>query len=138
MPDKAPVIDLIGMQTIRCLFEVVPEYSGPDKIEARPHFSFTVDQNATDQELYKISMRVRMGLDEKPGEYPYNIEVVIEAIFRITNVPEDKLNIVFRDKCAAVIFPYMRATLSSLMTCAGTAPYIIPILDMDKVFTTAV
>ena len=122
------------METVKCTFEINNEYNGPETIQVQPRFDLHIEQNTDDINQYRITMGVKLWSEEDIG-FPYNIEVSIRSIFLLSDIPKTKHQEVLRLNCCAIMFPYLRSTLSSLMTCAGVTPYFIPVLNMDKLFT---
>lgn len=127
-------IQLLSMETVKCVFEINQEYNGPESVQVHPKFDLFIEQNTEDKNQYRITMGARLGTD-KEMVFPYNVETSIRSVFLLKDIPENQHQDVIRLKCCAIMFPYLRSTLSSFMTCAGVTPYYIPVMNMDKLFT---
>ena len=127
-------IQLLSMETIKCIFEINQDYCGPETVRVQPLFDLHIEQNTDEANQYRVTMGVRLSTEEKTG-FPYNVEVSIRSVFLLKDIPEDQHQEVIRLKCCGIMFPYLRSTLTSIMTCAGVAPYYIPVMNMDKLFS---
>lgn len=127
-------LKLLSMETVKCFFEIDQGYSGPDTVQVKPIFDMHIEQNTDDANQYRITMGVRLSSEEDIG-FPYNIEARIRSVFLLKDIPEDQHQEVIRLKCSSIMFPYLRSTLTSIMTCAGITPYYIPVMNMDKLFS---
>lgn len=127
-------IQLLSMETVKCIFEINQEYSGPETVRVQPRFDLHIEQNADEANQYRITMGVKLSTEEKTG-FPYKVEASIRSVFLLNGISKDQHQDVIRLNCCAIMFPYLRSALTSIMTCAGVTPYYIPVMNMDNLFT---
>lgn len=73
-----------------------------------------------------ISVRV-VGSEEKPS--PFDLFVKVTGNFAVT---QDSFDInKMRIESSRVLFPYVRAYVSSLTALSGMPPYVLPLIDFD-------
>ncbi len=133
MSAVAENIQLLSMETVKCVFEINPDYSGPETVRVQPRFDLHIEQNTDEANQYRITMGVRLSTEEETG-FPYKVEASIRSVFLLNGIPESQHQEVIRLNCCAIMFPYLRSTLTSIMTCAGVTPYFIPVMNMDDLF----
>ena len=60
-----------------------------------------------------------------------NIEITSESFFKYSNIEEDKLSNFLYLNAPAIIFPYIRAYISSLTVLSGINPINLPTLNLS-------
>lgn len=122
-----------AIETIKNSFEVNDEYSGPDTVQVYPRFELGLEQNTDNTNQYRLTMKVSIGTVGEDA-FPYRVETIIRSVVELEDIPTDKHHDVLRTNCAAIMFPYARANISTIMSCSGVAPYILPVMNMEKLF----
>lgn len=127
-------IQLLSMETVKCVFEINQDYSGPETVRVQPRFDLHIEQNTDETNQYRVTMGVKLSTEEETG-FPYKVETSIRSVFLLKDIPENQHQEIIRLNCCSIMFPYLRSTLTSIMTCAGVTPYYIPVMNMDKLFS---
>lgn len=65
---------------------------------------------------------------------PYDIDLEIKAEYELTNGSEKEIAQFNNENAIAIVFPYLRSTLSSLMAAMMLEPIILPIIDAREIF----
>lgn len=135
-PEYTGHILLQGVSLVRATFSqaLFRTGDGSERLEipADLDFSFSVSLRYNDREEGRVTvdLAVRAEHDEEVGQ-PYDVEVVYRGRFELRNLPEglSKKQVAERN-AAAILFPYVRETVSSL-TAKGTAgPLTLPPINV--------
>ena len=62
------------------------------------------------------------------------VEVAQAGIFRIAQIPAEQLNPVLGIGCPNIVFPYLRETVSDLVTRAGFPPVILNPVNFEAMY----
>jgi preprotein translocase subunit SecB len=62
------------------------------------------------------------------------VECTQAGIFRIQNVPKDQLPMVLGIGCPNIVFPYLRETVSDVITRAGFPPLLLNPVNFEALF----
>ncbi|MGR5590690.1 protein-export chaperone SecB [Peptoniphilus grossensis] len=86
-----------------------------------------------DYQIYKNGMNVQLGVkvfeDSKNNGYPFEIYVNIEGKFSFEgDVDGEK----FLSNAMAILYPYIRAIVSSYTSLANIPPLTLPTINMQK------
>lgn len=129
-------IILKSIETIKCVFEVTRDnqISETETVEINPRIEMNIEQNTDNANEYRITMGVSIGQEEE-SKFPYHVESIIRSVFEFHDIPITEHPDIIRLKCCSIMFPYVRANISSIMTCAGVSPYFLPVMNMDKLFS---
>lgn len=60
-----------------------------------------------------------------------NIEILSESFFKYSNIDDDKLSNFLYLNAPAIMFPYLRAYISSLTALSGINPITLPTLNLS-------
>lgn len=99
-----------------------------EKIQLEPRIGIRVSYNETT----KIAT-VKMSLD-KLEKLPFDLKVMIEGKFEFMystdKIPENYMDLL-RNNAAAILFPYLRSTVSQLTLLSGEySPLVLPTIDV--------
>lgn len=83
-----------------------------------------------DTERHLLSLRMNVGVYSDKKEV--DIKVSLVAHFEYKSTQEDELDAYIVYNAPAIIFPYVRAYISSLTGLSGISPIILPTLKMEK------
>lgn len=83
-----------------------------------------------DTERLLLSLRMNVGVYSEKKEV--DIKVSLVAHFEYKSTQEDELDAYIACNAPAIIFPYVRAYISSLTGLSGISPIILPTLKMEK------
>jgi preprotein translocase subunit SecB len=62
------------------------------------------------------------------------VEATQSGIFRIQNVPQEEIKMVLGIGCPNIIFPYLRETISDVVTRAGFPPVLLNPVNFEAIY----
>lgn len=69
--------------------------------------------------------------DDGLENYPFSLNVEIEGGFNITEVPKDKAERILKQNAVAILYPYLRTTVSGITMIAGIKTLNLPIANIN-------
>jgi preprotein translocase subunit SecB len=81
--------------------------------------------------LASITVTVTAKLKEKTM---FLVEATQSGIFRIQNVPQEEIKMVLGIGCPNIIFPYLRETISDVVTRAGFPPVLLNPVNFEAIY----
>jgi preprotein translocase subunit SecB len=86
-----------------------------------------------DADAYEVQVNVTLTarLEEKVF---FILEIKQAAIFEISNMPEEQLNAVLNIICPSMIYPYLRANVSDLLTRATLPPLHLTEVNFEQFY----
>lgn len=100
------------------------------KIKLEPSFMRQIQSKGND--LYSLTLGVEVGSESDDGSLPFFAKVEMEGLFR---VPEsDNVNTIMEVNGTAILFPYLRSTLTMLTSVANITPVILPTINLARMF----
>ncbi len=89
--------------------------------------------SAIADDIYEIVLTAT--ITAKTGEsVMFLVEVAQAGIFRIAQIPADQLEAVLGIGCPNIIFPYLRETVSDLVSRAGFPPVILNPVNFEALY----
>ncbi|MDR4516049.1 MAG: protein-export chaperone SecB [Nitrosomonas sp.] len=85
-------------------------------------------------DLYQVQVMVTVTAKVKDSVM-FLVEVHQAGIFRIQNVPENEIAPVLGIGCPNIIFPYLRETVSDIVSRAGFPPVILNPVNFEAIYT---
>ncbi len=103
------------------------------KIEIKPQFSRTVRQVKENDKLFFVTMEVKVESTEQEPK-PFNLKARLVGIFEAEEVEtaEDRQLLVI--SMTEVVYPYLRAAVTSLTANAFVNPLILPVIPAGTMF----
>ena len=89
---------------------------------------FKINKN-TSYDKEKMMVDLETEIFEKNDKYPFHMVVVVRGIFSIENNDE---GINFEPNAIAILYPYIRAIVSTYTSQANIMPLILPIINVNK------
>ena len=91
------------------------------------------ESHALNEEMYQSSITVTV--TAKVGDkVMFLVECTQGGIFRIQGVPQDQMPMVLGIGCPNIVFPYLRETVSDVVTRAGFPPLILNPVNFEALF----
>lgn len=91
------------------------------------------ESHALNEGMYNCSITVTV--TAKVGDkVMFLVECTQGGIFHIQNVPQDQLPMVLGIGCPNIVFPYLRETVSDVVTRAGFPPLILNPVNFEALF----
>lgn len=127
MNTEKATLQFLGYRVEMMRFELKQNYEATNApIELKPTFNRRIQQ-VVDNE-YDVSIGVKL----KQSTLPFDAEVVLTGRFKSEgNMDAQK---VLKINAVAILYPYVRATLSTMTTLAAIPPIIIPTINLAKTF----
>jgi preprotein translocase subunit SecB len=123
-------VEFHGYKVLKTLFtRSNVNFESGTQIDLRPAFSRRIIQH--DAEKYSIVLGVRVGSQEEQ-DAPIFAEVLLEGDFALKNV--DDAETVMKVNAVAIMFPYLRATLSMLTMLMNIDPIVLPTVNLVQMF----
>lgn len=95
--------------------------------------NMTSESHALSEDLYHSSITVTV--TAKVGDkIMFLVECTQGGIFRIQHVPHDQMPMVLGIGCPNIVFPYLRETVSNVITRAGFAPLVLNPVNFEALF----
>ncbi|MHC1725763.1 MAG: protein-export chaperone SecB [Syntrophobacteraceae bacterium] len=123
------------------------EYSfGPENVSDKQNAPETTDEQSADvkfhfqteslmheqQQLLKVMLGAKV---TGPRENPFSLLVDIGGIFSIDGqLSPDELDRLRHINCNAILFPYLRETVSEITRRGGMAPLYLPIVNFVQLY----
>ena len=86
-------------------------------------------------EEWKIRLGVKIGSDdEQKSPLPFSVTVILEGTFSIEGFEEPDKEKIMKINGTSIMFPYLRSTLSLLMSLANMPPILLPTINLSKTF----
>ena len=94
-----------------------------DKVIFERNNDFDFSQKA------KIEFSINKKTDKTENNYPFEMEVSITGFFEIEN---DSKEIDFEPNAIAILYPYIRAIVSTYTASANVSSLILPVINVNK------
>ena len=91
------------------------------------------ESHALNEDLYHSSITVTVTAKVN-DKVMFLVECTQGGIFRIQNVPQDQMPMVLGIGCPNIVFPYLRETVSDVITRAGFPPLILNPVNFEALF----
>ena len=103
------------------------------KFEIKPQFSRTIRRVQENDKLYFVSLEVKVESTEAEPK-PFNLKVRLVGIFEAEEVNTDEDRQVLAISTTEIVYPYLRAAVSSLTANAFINPLILPVIPAGTMF----
>ena len=122
----------LGYRVEESVFRLRPVKEN-EKFSVTPRFSCTIKGNA---ERFQAFLTVQIGEGVSDAPAPFDIKATISGTFLIgedaTASRDMQLKIAVN-----VLFPYLRAFISTLTSASGVPPFILPFINGDTMISGA-
>ena len=106
----------------------------PDtKFEIKPQFSRTIRRVQENDKLYFVSLEVKVESSETEPK-PFNLKVRLVGIFEAEDVVTDEDKQVLAISTTEIVYPYLRAAVSSVTANAFINPLMLPVIPAGTMF----
>ncbi len=87
-----------------------------------------------DENKYNILIDVCISKDNDGNDLPFTVQACVGGIFALNGISEEECNAALGVNASAILFPYLRTTVSTVMALAEMPPLIFPVMNVDKMF----
>ena len=103
------------------------------RFEIKPQFSRTIRQVKENEKLWFVTMEVKVeSTDAEPK--PFNLKVRLVGMFEAEDVNTAEDRQVLAISTTEIIYPYLRAAVSSLTANAFINPMMLPVIPAGTMF----
>jgi len=104
-----------------------------EKIQIAPNFYRKISKNADD--VFTVIMGITIERDNEGEPLPFTVYAEIGGIFKLFGVTPEEQNTALQANVSAILFPYLRSTVSTVMALSGVKPIVLPVINVDKLFS---
>jgi preprotein translocase subunit SecB len=103
--------------------------------QAQPQLEVRIDTSANQFAEGYYEATVSATVSAKAGERTLFLAEAVQAgIFQMRNVPADDLNPLLGIACPTILFPYLRETISDLVTRGGFPPVLLAPVSFEALY----
>ncbi len=125
------IIKFDGYRVIKSNFEITNEnLEDGTGIKITPTYSRSIKKIS--DKNYVLELGILISPTDNNPNVPFKIEIIIEGIFNIGD--SDSADEIMNVNATAILFPYLRSTLSLFMTTMNINPIILPVINLVKMF----
>ncbi len=96
--------------------------------KAKIEFSINKKTDKTENKMI-VNLNTKIFENAKENNYPFEMEVSITGFFEIEN---DSKEIDFEPNAIAILYPYIRAIVSTYTASANVSSLILPVINVNK------
>lgn len=100
------------------------------KVEIKPQFSRTVRRVQENDKLWFLALEVKIESSEKEPK-PFNLKTRLVGIFEAEEVESEQDLVI---NMTEIVYPYLRAAVSSLTANAFISPLMLPVIPAGTMF----
>ena len=103
------------------------------KIDIKPQFSRTIRRVQENDKIWFVSLEVKIESTETEPK-PFNLKARLVGIFEAEDVNTDEDKQVLAISTTEIVYPYLRAAVSSLTANAFINPMMLPVIPAGTMF----
>ena len=84
-----------------------------------------------EEKKMQVILSVEVFKEEDTTMYPFSMNIIVVGDFSISVVSEDSIE-KFKTNMVAILFPYVRALISSYTANANVSPLILPPINVNQ------
>ncbi len=124
---------LLKYKVVKTYFELNEHFQyKKEKINLEPVFKRDVAKQ--DDQKYEITLGISISSDHYQYAVPFNVEVIIKALFEMNNWEKVEMKTLAIDNATAILFPYLRTLLANVTMNGNVPPYMLPIMNVAMLF----
>lgn len=98
-----------------------------ETFQIQPLFSRKIDKLSDNE--YEVAIKVELK-DTIENPFPFDLTATVALITKIEGqITENELNDYLNNRCISILFPYLRASVTSVTSAALMTPLVLPIID---------
>lgn len=106
------------------------DFKANPKVKVIPNFNRELTK--IDQNTFSLSLSV--SFDHPDNEIPFFMDVQVSGKFIFTNWEDAKLYPLAKNNSTSVLYPYIRALVTTVTANANVPPYILPVMNSNSLF----
>lgn len=95
-------------------------------------FDINSEVNFVNESEFFLALEVELFRDAEKNNYPFNFKVEIIGSFEIDCDDDKQKNILSEQNSVAILFPYVRALISTYTSASNVLPIILPPINVVK------
>ena len=103
------------------------------KFEIKPQFSRTIRRVQENDKIWFVSLEVKVESTEESPK-PFNLKARLVGIFEAEDVDTEEDRQVLAISTTEIVYPYLRAAVSSLTANAFINPMMLPVIPAGTMF----
>lgn len=115
---------------VKLSFEKNTEISN-ESAEFNVNPQFLKQINIVDEHNFNIALGCKI-ISTEDYPFPFSFEVIIEGFFTINNIKDNEK--IIEENAVAILFPYLRSTVSMLTLTANENALVLPTINIIKMF----
>lgn len=123
-------VNFNGYRVLYANYESKAYPKDENEIKIDPKFNRIIRKVSNNE--YALILGIQIKSTEDDANLPFDIEVVIEGNFILENVENHEKTM--KINATAIMFPYLRSTLSMLTTLMNINPVVLPTINLIKMF----
>ena len=96
------------------------------QVPLAPAFSRSVTK--VDDEHYDLELGIKL----KQDNLPFDAEITVVGSFELSGIKDAES--MMKANATAILYPYIRSTLSMVTSLAGISPVVIPTINLVRIF----
>lgn len=130
MSDSTSSLKLINYITDYVRFKNNPDFEADEvtvQFDVHPEYQFDEEKG-----IMAVELQVEIFKDAIRNNYPFEMVVSVVGIFQLKS--DDRENNVqkFKKNAVAIMYPYVRALVSTYTANANVQPLILPVMNINK------
>lgn len=123
------VINFLGYEVTNICFKKNRNYSGESvHIDTDLTAAVTTDQ---ERESMDVELTLKLFSDAEEKGYPFSLDVSVLGKFKLENKQYADIKL-FQSNAIAILFPYVRALVTTYTANANVAPLILPTINTNQ------
>lgn len=128
--EKKGVITFVDYKVTKIVFENNEDYEG-EEVDIEFNIETNVQVSEDGEEMVVI-MKTNIFEPEDGKVYPFSMSVEIEGYFK-SNIEDKEQEITqYATNAVAILFPYVRALVSTYTANANVTPLILPTVNVNR------
>lgn len=94
----------------------------------------STESQKLEDEFYEVSVTITVTAKLTDERIMFLNEITQSGIFRLSNIPEEDLQLLLAVACPNIIFPYAREAVSTTITRAGFPPVLLAPINFEALY----
>ncbi|MDO4640631.1 MAG: protein-export chaperone SecB [Neisseria sp.] len=94
----------------------------------------STESQKLEDEFYEVSVTITVTAKLADERIMFLNEITQSGIFRLSNIPEEDLQLLLAVACPNIIFPYAREAVSTTITRAGFPPVLLAPINFEALY----
>ncbi len=121
-----------SLNFVNYIVDNVEFYSNPKCTEKVFDIDFDIDSevNYVNDSNFLVTLYVKIFEDADKNGYPFSMKIKLTGAFKVENVNEDTKQVFAEKNSVAILFPYVRALVSTYTSASNVQPVILPPINV--------